>query len=210
MKSYRIPYNQLVSILADQKERMAEDKLASPFDNADDRLLSEAAGEYLKLYVLNQQRYRHGRVTDAFTKLLTVIGYPVKKMKLNDFDNLVVDLDDFALRMSSFADYLLADLEARLAWSTCTVNVDESLEEVIITLGRDYRVERYYEMRKEQGAAARAPLVAMPRVIQEIDDLEDVEHTFQGFVNSIFSQVESEAVRNELKKKLIDYISEKN
>jgi hypothetical protein len=210
VKSYRIPYNQLVSILADQKDRLAEDHIASPFDNADDRLMSVAAGEYLKLYVLNQQRYRHGRITDAFTKLLGIIGYPVKKMKLNDVDNLIVDMDDFALRMSSFADYLLSELEARLAWSTCTVNVDESLEEVIITLGRDHRVNRYYELIKEKGQSQRLPLVSMPRSIEEVDDLEDVEHQFQAFVNCVFDQVESDAVRGELKKKFIDYISEKN
>jgi hypothetical protein len=208
VKSYRIPYTQLVSILADQKERLAEDHIASPFDNASDRLMSEAAGEYLKLYVLGQQRYRRGRVTDAFTKMLSVIGYPIKKMKTAELDNLEVDLDEFSLRMSHFADYLLSELETRLAWAECTVNVDESLEEVIITLGKDHRVKRYYELVKENRTLRGG--VSVPEEIREIDDLAEVEHMFQGIVSSIFSQVESGAVREELKKKFIDFISEKN
>lgn len=210
MKSYRIPYTQLVSLLADQKDRLNEDNITSPFENATDRLMSEAAGEYLKLFTKSIQRWRHDHGPDPFMRMLVIIGYPIKRMKITDYENLVCDLDDFSLRLSSFASYLLSELEDQLHWGECSVNVDESSEEVIITLGQDYRITRYYELSKAAATGTKIPAVLIPRVVNEVDDLEDVEHAFQGFVTSIFSQVESDAVRNELKKKLIDYISEKN
>lgn len=210
MKSYRIPYTQLVSLLADQKDRLNEDNITSPFENATDRLMSEAAGEYLKLFTLSLQRWRHERGNDPFMQMLVIIGYPIKRMKINDYENLICDLDDFSLRLSTFSSYLLSELEEQLNWGECSVNVDESSEEVIITLGQDYRITRYYELSKQEATGTKIPSVLIPRVVTEVDDLEDVEHAFQGFVSSIFSQVESDAVRNELKKKLIDYISEKN
>lgn len=210
MKSYRIPYTQLVSLLADQKDRLNEDNITSPFEHATDRLMSEAAGEYLKLFTMSLQRWRHQRPNDPFMRMLVILGYRIEKMKLADYENLVCDLDEFNLRLSSFATYLLSELEDQLHWGECSVNVDESSEEVIITLGQDYRITRYYELSKEAATGTKIPAVIIPRVINEVDDLEDVEHAFQGFVTTIFNQVDSDAVRNELKKKLIDYISEKN
>lgn len=210
MKSYRIPYTQLVSLLADQKDRLNEDNITSPFEHATDRLMSEAAGEYLKLFTMSLQRWRHQRPNDPFMRMLVILGYRIEKMKLTDYENLVCDLDEFNLRLSSFATYLLSELEDQLHWGECSVNVDESSEEVIITLGQDYRITRYYELSKEAATGTKIPTVIIPRVINEVDDLEDVEHAFQGFVTTIFNQVDSDAVRNELKKKLIDYISEKN
>ncbi len=210
MKSYRIPYTQLVSLLADQKDRLNEDNITSPFEHATDRLMSEAAGEYLKLFTMSLQRWRHQRPNDPFMRMLVILGYRIEKMKLTDYENLVCDLDEFNLRLSSFATYLLSELEDQLHWGECSVNVDESSEEVIITLGQDYRITRYYELSKEAATGTKIPAVIIPRVINEVDDLEDVEHAFQGFVTTIFNQVDSDAVRNELKKKLIDYISEKN
>ena len=159
---------------------------------------------------MSLQRWRHQRPNDPFMRMLVILGYRIEKMKLTDYENLVCDLDEFNLRLSSFATYLLSELEDQLHWGECSVNVDESSEEVIITLGQDYRITRYYELSKEAATGTKIPAVIIPRVINEVDDLEDVEHAFQGFVTTIFNQVDSDAVRNELKKKLIDYISEKN
>jgi hypothetical protein len=210
VKSYRIPFNQLVSILADQKERLQEDKLASPFDNADDRKLSEAAGEYLKLYIQRLQRYRHGLRDDPFKKMLSIVGYNLRKMKLSEYEDLLADFDDFELRLNQFADYLLSSFGNRLSWCETTINVDNDAEEIVLAIGQDYRISQYYVLTKEIANLARIPVVRMPRVIEEIDDLADVENTVFEFVDGIFRQVEDSAVRDELKKKLIDYIAAKN
>lgn len=207
MKSFRIPYNQLVSIMVDQKERMAEDHIQSPFENADDRKLSGAAGEYLKLYIQDLQRYRHGRSPDPFVRTLSNIGYQIGKMKKNDLDDLVVDLDDFALRLSTFADHLLSPFDESLYWSNVTVNVDDSAEEVILALGRDRRIDRYYEMSKEISDLKAG--VRVPQIIEEIADLEGINSAFESFVDNIFNQVTDPAIAAELKKKMLDHLSQK-
>lgn len=210
MKSYRIPFNQLVALLVDQKERLQFDRIPSPFDNADDPKLVEAAGEYLKLSILKLQRFHRGLKDDPFKKMLSIVGYKLQKMKLTEFEDILAEFDDFELRLIRYVDSLLSPFEGRLAWHTTTVNVDSDAEEIILTIGQDYRIVQYYALSKEVASLARIPVVKLPRVIEEIDDLLDVEHTIYEFVDSIFKQVEDPAVRDELKKKLIDHIAAKN
>lgn len=209
MKTCRIPYNQLVSILADYKECLKMDHIDTPFKDAHDRKLSAAAGEYLKLYILSHQRFgtRQGA---PFRTLLAEIGYPLHKMKRAEIDDLEVDLDELALRLQSYAGFLLHPIAHRLAWRDLSLIVDGNLEEIVLTIGEDHRITEYYRMVKEQAEAPQAHLVKLPRVITEVDDLEDVEHTFNALIDSVFAQVDNDAVRQEIKQKFIRYISEKN
>lgn len=210
MKTIRIPYSQLVSILVDHKERQHENEEESPFSVANDALLSTAAGEFLKSFIESQQRHNVNHRPDPFTKMLDTVGFKISKMRSDAVDELVSDMDDLLLRVTNFAGALVAPIESSLAWCIKTAVIDDNAEEVIVTTGQDYRIGMYYSLRKEIADIQTPLVVKVPRKIAEVADLEDVEQTFNGIVDSIFRQVDSDAVRLELKERFITYLNEKN
>lgn len=203
----RIPYSELVGILIDHKHQLAEDTIVTPFAEADDAKLARAAGMFLK-HLVHYRDFRSQK-SDPMVRMLEVVGYGIKRMKIAEVEDLITELDDLNLKMTNFATYLLSKIEDKLQWCVSAVELDEGAETVNVRLGQDYRITRYYELSREVRVLSSLPIIKLPTVVNEVGDLDDVEHTFRDLVNSIFNQVDRDDVREELKKRLLTHISSK-
>jgi hypothetical protein len=220
VKIIRIPYGQLVSILSDHKDSEAEAKIEGPFMHANDQVLSAAAAEYIRNYIYRLQRNRPNPSPDPFIKMLEVVGYNIKRMRQAAIEDLETDLDDFVLRLSNFADYMLSPIESSLPWCVLGVDVDGDREDVIVKIGRDYRITQYYILQKQLAEAVNLPVVKLPdgisdsasgiSGIREQADLEELEQGFNAYIDAIFKQIDNSELRFEIRQKLIESINSKS
>jgi hypothetical protein len=220
VKIVRIPYGQLVSILSDHKDSEAEAKVESPFMHANDHVLAKAAAEYVRNYIYRLQRNRPNPSPDPFTKMLEVVGYPIKRMRQAALDDLETDLDDFVLRLSNFADYMLSPIESSIPWCVLGVDIDGDHENVVVKIGRDHRISQYYILQKQLAEAVNLPVVKLPDSasdtapgisgIRELADLEELEQGFNAYIDAIFKQIDNAELRFEVRQKLIESINSKS
>lgn len=215
MSVHSFSYSQLVSLLNDYKSRLEDNGILTPFANLTDPQASKIAGEFLKRYVRSLCRYRRGTPSgDAYLEMLNDIGFNINALSRDECDELTAEHDDFYLRVFQFADHLLSPVESKLAWHEITAATDDAGEQLVLTIGEDYRIAKYHRDQKlgltyHQDGVTMVPVPKLGNV-QDIADFDKATRSFRDYVDALFLDVDSQAVREELKAQLLAVLTQKS
>lgn len=213
MSQHSFSYSELVGILIDYRNRNAEEGILTPFANAPDSLFSQAAGEFFKSHVEAMQRYRNRHPTDdAFVKMFKILGYRVDTLTTAEVDELMVDHDDLYMRMTHFADSLLSSVDDKLVWHDIRAELQAGAEILVLTIGGDHRIAQYYAQQRQARSVEKGRAVSIPviRAVEDVEDLGEAVSSFTQLVDGLFNQVDSPAVREELKAQLLAVLTQKS
>ncbi|MNN25269.1 hypothetical protein D3C81_1387380 [compost metagenome] len=200
MQNISVPISEVVSYLDDTLDLWPRGHNVESSGPARNEALVNAAAAFAKAYIRMSMRHVR-RKPDPLEELVVALGYPVKAMSEVDVDELCNECDEHYLAIMMTMDPMIDTILRAVGNRTVEFRHIKFTEDLIIEVKSDQLVERYKDLLRQ------VKRMTPPKMVQEIDDLDEVAEYIDYCINEVFSNINNPVIKDEVKRMYMEQLS---
>ncbi len=190
MKFIIVPFTDLLDYLQSNMDLWPLGYNLSPVESERLAQLNKAASNLCQNLILQSVKHIRNK-PDPLINLLGDLGYPLSRLSAEELDQLTVEADERYLDLTLKFDLTDSEIQPYLEGKIFDMAVSD--EDILIEIRGDIQTERYHNLLRQLKRCQ------PPKTVQEIDDLTPMTEYIERTVAEVFKNVQSQAVRDELK-----------
>lgn len=200
MQQISVPISEVVSYLDDTLDMWPRGHTVESSGPARNEALVKAAAAFAQAYIQVSMRHLR-RKPDPLEMLIEALGYPVRNMSEGEHDDLCGECDEHFMALMMTLDPMIDTILRNIGNRSVEFRHVKFTEDLIIEVKGDQLVERYKDLLRQ------VKRMSPPKMVREIDDLEEVGEYIDYCINEVFKNINSPVVKEEVKRMYMEQLS---